>query len=317
MLHIVAVEKDMKLKENISLQELREENVKWFWVDFDCPSVEESTLLESFFNFHPLAIEDCLHNLQRPKIDFYDNYSFLVVHALQKETLTPSELDIFVGENFIVSYHLAPLKEVENSRVKILSQHQHWKEGSVYVQYELMDNLVDNYFPIIYQIEDYLNQFDEIDVFNKDKNFVHKLFEIRNRLLKLRRIINQMKDLLYRIVNSENMRVHKSRHVYFADVYDHLLRLSEFIESSILVTSDLRESYISINSDRMNRIMMLFTAITTIFVPLTFIVGIYGMNFDNIPELHFRYGYFITLGVMGMLAVFMLFWFRKKGWFKF
>ncbi|MDP4091179.1 MAG: magnesium/cobalt transporter CorA, partial [Bacillota bacterium] len=198
----------------------------------------------------------------------------------------------------------------------ILMSHQHWREGTIYIQYEILDSLVDNYFPAIYELEDYLNEFDETGRHSSDKSFIHNVFDARSRLLKLRRIVNQMKDLLYRLVSSDNIKESRSRHAYFSDIYDHLLRLSEFIESSLLVTSDLRDSYLSMNSDRMNRIMMLFTAITTIFVPLTFIVGIYGMNFDYMPELRWKYGYFLTLAAMGTLSLLMLLWFKKKGWFK-
>ena len=315
MLNIIAIGKDYKLKEGLSIEALKDINIKWFWVDFDCPTDEESDLLESFFNFHPLAIEDCLHHLQRPKIDRYEDYNFLVVHALQQEDLSAQELDIFVGKNFIVTYHKVPLTEIKDAMKKTLVSPEHWKEGSIYVQYEILDKLVDNYFPPSYLIEDDLREFDEIARGITNKTIINNIFEIRSRTIKLRRIVIQMRDLLYKIINSENMQENKNRHVYFSDIYDHLLRLSEFVESSLLITSDLRDSYVSMNSDRMNRTMMLFTSITTIFVPLTFIAGIYGMNFDYMPELNWKYGYFISLAVMGSLAVGMLFWFKKKGWF--
>jgi magnesium transporter len=315
VLHIIAIDKDLKIHENISVNDLRDENIKWYWVDFDCPTDEESNLLESFFNFHPLAIEDCLHHLQRPKIDHYEDYNFLVVHALKQKDLSPQELDLFVGKKFIVTYHKNSLPEIDAAFRETLSSPQHWKEGTIYVQYEILDKLVDNYFPASYVIEDDLREFDDIDRGITNKAIINNIFEIRSRIIKLKRIVNQMRDLLYKIIDSESVQEHRSRHAYFSDVYDHLLRLSEFVESSLLTTSDLRDSYVSMNSDRMNRTMMLFTSITTIFVPLTFIVGIYGMNFEFMPELSWRYGYFFILAIMGSLAVIMLLWFKRKGWF--
>jgi magnesium transporter len=175
--------------------------------------------------------------------------------------------------------------------------------------------MVDNYFPATYAIEDDLREFDEIGRGITKKDTINNVFEIRSRIIKLRRIVIQTRDVLYKIISSDNKPENGNRHVYFSDIYDHLLRLSEFVESSLLITSDLRDSYISMNSDRMNRTMMLFTSITTVFVPLTLISGIYGMNFDFMPELNWKYGYFVVLAIMASLAVSMLLWFKKKGWF--
>lgn len=144
-----------------------------------------------------------------------------------------------------------------------------------------------------------------------------KVFEIRSDLLKLRRIINQMRDLIYRVLNSTHIEdIKDTNRVYFVDVYDHLLRLSEMIESIQSITSEIRDSFLSLNSHKMNKIMMILTVISSIFIPLTFIVGIYGMNFDYMPELRWRYGYFFVMGLMVILGSCMFLWFKHKGWLK-
>lgn len=145
---------------------------------------------------------------------------------------------------------------------------------------------------------------------------MNEVFGIRSDLLKLRRTIIPMRDLLYRIVNTNMMKSDANRQAYFNDIYDHLLKLTEIVESNRDMTADLRDSYQTLNSNRMNAIMMTLTIVSTIFIPLTFIVGVYGMNFDNMPELHWKYGYFGVLIFMGLLVSGMLLWFKHKGWFR-
>ena len=142
-----------------------------------------------------------------------------------------------------------------------------------------------------------------------------EVFEIRGSLLKLRKTVNFMRDLLYRILNAERLKGFQEHKLYFSDIHDHLIKLSNMIESSREMTSDMRDNFLSINSTRMNRNMMVLTVITTIFIPLTFIVGVYGMNFQNMPELSWKYGYFGVLLIMSIIAIVMFLWFKRKGWF--
>lgn len=315
MIHTLAITKDMQLKEDLPLNELDGTNIKWYWVDFDSSDESESALLDTHFHFHHLAIEDCLHFLQRPKLDYYDNYNFFVLHALNNNGLTPSEVDLFVGSNFIVSYHKTHLEEIEEVRLKINTTENSWGDGSIYVFYQILDKLVDHYFPAVYRLEDQIDVIDDNVKGASLRKLLDRTFEVRSDLLRLRRIITQMRDLAYRILSSDHLKDIKEKHIYFSDVYDHLLRLTEMIESSLALTSELRDSYLSVNSHKMNKIMMLLTVVTTIFIPLTFIVGVYGMNFKYMPELELRYGYFIVLGIMLFIGIFMFTWFKRKGWF--
>lgn len=169
------------------------------------------------------------------------------------------------------------------------------------------------FFPNVYQIEDELN---EIEAKEANQNLIEEVYEIRSKLLKLRRTILPMRELLYRILNSERLIIPKEERVYFMDIYDHLFKLSEMIESNREMTADIRDSYISINSNRLNTIMKTLTVLTSIFIPLTFIASIYGMNFEYMPELTWRFGYFSVLGVMFVVGSAMLMGLWFKGWFK-
>lgn len=161
---------------------------------------------------------------------------------------------------------------------------------------------------------------DKLNILNTtkiSKDFIEKIFSVRSDLLRMRSIVNSMRDLLYRIINSHHLEGFPGHPFYLSDIYDHLLKLSDMIESNREITSDLRDSYLSLNANRTSNIMALLTIITSIFIPLTFIVGIYGMNFKYMPELQWRYGYFFVLGIMAIIALSMIYWFRKKGWFNF
>ncbi|MBU3185105.1 magnesium/cobalt transporter CorA [Clostridium estertheticum] len=310
MIHTLAITKDLSLKKDLPIEKLNETNIKWFWVDFDCPTPQEAELLDTHFHFHKLAIEDCLYDLQRAKLDYYEGYSFFVLHSLNEKTLSPEEVDMFMSEKFIVSFHSTHLAEFDEVWRKIATPESTLNEGTIYICYHILDEIVDHYFPAVYTLE---NLIDEIgDSLSKDS--MDKVFEIRSDLLKLRRIISQMRDLVYRALNSTHLEEVNNKRVYFVDVYDHILRLSEMIESSQAITSEIRDSFVSLNSHKMNTIMMILTVISSIFIPLTFIVGIYGMNFDYMPELHFRYSYFIIMSILLLIGIGMSCWFKRRGW---
>ncbi|WP_046234834.1 magnesium/cobalt transporter CorA [Paenibacillus algorifonticola] len=316
MLRTIAVTNDLKVITDISIPGLTDSNIKWFWVDFNCPTEEETKLLETFFHFHPLAIEDCLHFLQRPKLDHYDDDHFFVLHSINQKTLQAEEIDLFIGINFVVSFHLSNSREVDEAWSRIIEHKSLSEKGHIYVAYSIMDKLVDNYFPTLYQIEDQLNEIEDNVKNESVEKLMDTIFDIRSDLLKLRKTVLPMRELLYRIINSEKIDGIKEQLVYFTDIYDHLLKLSEMIESNREMTADMRDSYISINSNRMNKIMKTLTVMTSIFIPLTFIASIYGMNFGYMPELTWRWGYFGVLGVMLVVGSIMIFWLWRKGWFK-
>lgn len=313
MIHIFAVTEDYKILENPSIHRLEEPDISWYWMDFDCPTEDEIQLLQTYFHFHPLAIEDCLHFLQRPKHDFYGDYDFFVLHTLNQSSLEPEEVDVFIGASFIVTFHGAPSKAISEVRQRLVADESIRSKGPMYIHYLLLDNIVDEYFPVIYQLEDDLG---EIESAEANRDSIEEIYQFRSKLLKMRRTILPMQELLYRILNSERLVIPKEERMYFMDIYDHLLKLTEMIELNREITADIRGSYISINSNRMNSIMLTLTVITSIFIPLTLITGIYGMNFEYMPELSWHYGYFGVLGVMFLIAVSMAIWLWRKGWFK-
>lgn len=314
MIHTLALTKT-GLIQNVPLDRLSMPDVSWFWVDFESPTQEETCLLGTHFKFHDLAIEDCMERLERPKVDYYDTYNFFVLHALNQDTLGMSEVDLFVGGNYVVSFHKDKLQEIDGARQRVIETASNKGAGPTYIAYLIFDKIVDYYFPAVYRIEDYLS---EINIGSRNssiQNLIDHVFSIRTDLLKLRHIVNSMKELLYRILNADHLEGFRDKKLHFRDIHDHLLRLSDLVESEREVTSDVRDNYLSIISHRMNQIMTVLTVVTSIFIPLTFIAGIYGMNFRHMPELEWRYGYFIIMGIMAVIGLAMYIWFKRKGWF--
>lgn len=316
MIRTIAVTQNNQLKKDLEVSELVNGNFRWFWIDLNQPTQEEMELLKDPFQFHPLAIEDCIHTLQRPKLDYYEGYAFFVTQSIKPQTFTRDEIDFFLSRTYCVTFHHHPSTEIEEVWKRFSLEKDMKKWDPSHVLYYVLDKMVDNYFPLVYQIEDTLNEIDDNSKGRSMEALLEDLFEARHNLLSLRHTITPMRDLLYRIINSQRLKSIEGKIAYFSDIYDHLLKLTEMVEANRELTTDIRDSYISINSHEANHVMKVLTVITTIFMPLTFIVGVYGMNFHNMPELSWKYGYFATLFVMLIIAVWMTLWFKKKGWFK-
>lgn len=317
MIRTLSIGQNGEITTGISVEKLAAgDSSSWYWIDFNSPSDEESGLLANPLKFHPLAIEDCLHKLQRPKLDYYDGYTFFVMHSINPDTLEREEVDIFLAGNFIVTYHKQPSREITEvwNRASASGKKEEWSPSLIL--YHILDQLVDNYFPPLYTIEDQLDEMDESYTGGYTEDLLKDVFEIRQRLLMLRHTVTPTRDLIYRMLNSQKLTDLQTRHAYYSDIHDHLLKLTDMIDSNRELTKDIRDSVLSMNSHETNRVMKVLTVITTIFMPLTFIAGIYGMNFDYMPETAWKYGYFASLGVMGIIATAMFMFFWKKGWFK-
>ena len=316
MIRTIAVNKDNELVKDVAIGDLLNGDFHWYWADFNLPTDEEIELLREPLHFHPLAIEDCIHNLQRPKLDYYEDYTFFVTQALNQAKITREEIDFFLSKNYIISFHHQFSPEIEEvwKRFTMSTNIEKWDPS--HVLYLVLDKMVDNYFPLVYQIEDRLNEIDENSKGRTMEELLEDLFDTRHHLLSLRHTITPMRDLIYRVLNSQRMSSIQGRREYYSDIHDHLLKLSEMIEANRELTTDIRDSYISLNSHQTNHVMKVLTVITTIFMPLTFIAGLYGMNFHYMPELTWKYGYFSILILMVIVAMGMSLWFKKKGWFK-
>jgi magnesium transporter len=314
LLQVIGITKNKEINRNITIADAKSNNYLWYWVDIDEPTEEEVQLLSTEFNFHPLAIEDCLEYVQRPKLDYYEGYHFLILHELNKIDLEETEIDIFVSDHYVITFHIHKSPTVQLVLDNIMSDRRASK-SPLHLTHRIIDELVDSYFPLIYRLEDELSDL-EIDPLKKQvNNAVERLYDIKSDLSKLRRTILPTRDLLYRILNSNRFKDISEHRIYFEDIHDHLMKLSDMIETNRDLASDIRESYFSLSSEKMNNIMKTLTIISSFFLPLTFIVGLYGMNFHYMPELAWKYGYLFILILMGFVTVLMYIFFKRKGWF--
>ncbi|HSE41441.1 MAG TPA: magnesium/cobalt transporter CorA, partial [Acidobacteriota bacterium] len=297
--------------------EMTPENLYW-WDLFNLTD-EETQVLSQKFQFHPLAIEDCLHDVHYPKVDYYETYLYLVVHGVdidltKTEGFAPKELDIFLSENYIVTYHEKDSRSINDVMRRAREKVPLFEFGVDFVLYSLLDVMVVHYLPVLESLEEQLEATEDRIFENPSPNLLRDILELKRTVIRLKRTVFPQREVINHLSRNEYHFVQKRTQAYFRDVYDHLYRMAEMTESFRDMSTAMVEAYLSTVSNRMNEIMKVLTTITTIFMPLTVITGIYGMNFQHMPELGWRYGYFAVLLVMLLVAGCLIFYFRRRKW---
>lgn len=286
------------------------------WVDMSEPTLHENLLLSQFFHFHPLSIEDAVSVRQRPKYKEYDDYLFYVFHAIDLNTMKPEEIDVFINDILVVTYHKEHSEEVDKVWNMMIHKKDNSKASTSEIMFTTLDAIVDNYFPFVYELEDKVFSFEDrhsVDI--STEVLIEETFDLREDLLLIRRTVLPMRDLVYRLLEGRIMSLSKKQKIFLHHINDHLIKQVEMIESSREMTADIRDNYISLNSFKMNNIMKILTIYSVIFMPLTLLAGIYGMNFDVMHELHWKYGYLGVWIVMLVITFGMILYFRRKNWF--
>jgi magnesium transporter len=288
------------------------------WIDFEAPTAEEAQVLSRVFGFHHLAIEDCWHEPQHPKVDDYGNYLFLVVHGVRDDTehdeFATHELNIFLGPNFLVSFHTLHSRTIEAMQVNIRRNPNIMARGMDFILHQIMDRVIDNYFPRLDVIEDRIDALENDLVADARPELLTRIFDLRHTVAHLRRVAIQEREVLIQISRGEFPFVSEKAQVYFKDIYDHLFRIVEVADNLRETLNVMVQVYVSMVSNQLNHTMRVLTVIATLMLPLTVITGVYGMNFDVMPELRWKYGYFVVLGFMAVVAGGMLLYFRRRRW---
>lgn len=318
MIHVIGVTNENTVVRQPALADEELARFKWVWVDFAEPDEEEVKYLIDTFHFHPVAVETCLTGLQRPKLDHYDHYTFYVTHMLKEvnREIKKQKVNFFVGDAFIVTVHQQPANPVNQVCERLTAQANvaNWDTYTVF--YSILNRMVDDYFSLIEQMEDDLENMEDNTKHKKMNDLMMELFDTRKMLLHIRHSVSPMQDMLYQMLYAAPLVGDRHRRKYFSHIRDRLLKLSEMVTSCRENTADIRDSYLSLNSYQTNKVMTILTIVASIFTPLTFIAGVYGMNFTNMPELTWSYGYVFVLLFMGIIGGAMCLWFWKKGWFK-
>lgn len=276
------------------------------------------------FDLHALALEDVVHTHQRPKVEEYPSSLYLAVripHRHEDGALELEQISLFLGERFVVTFQeregdcFEPVRErLRRARGKLR------RLGPDYLAYALLDAVVDAFFPHVEAYGDRLDELQDRILSRPDEALVHEIHIIKRDLLAIRRTVWPLRDAINALLRDEHDVIKDETRLYLRDVYDHTVQLVELTEMHREVASGLLEIYLSSVSNRMNEVMKVLTIIATIFIPLSFVASVYGMNFDpeasplNMPELGWRYGYPFALGLMGAIAAALLFFFRRRGW---
>jgi magnesium transporter len=302
------------------LPELLQDQSAVIWVDMEAPTEADERVLLDVFEFHPLTVEDCRENRHYPKVEEFPGYIYFIVHGVTADTspdrFNTIELDGFLGSNYVITYHHAMFRSITNVKQLLRTSPIACQRGSAFLLHQILDQVVDFYSPVLDDFDDRIDRLeDEIFSLKKPNNVIlSQIMDLKRSVLRLRRISTKQMDILLRMSRGEFELIPAEMRPFYRDVYDHLVRVVDLAESYRDLISGSLEAYLSVVSNRMNEIMKVLTIFSAIMLPLTFIAGVYGMNFDNMPELHSRYGYLGTLLVMGVVAVGMLIFFWRRGW---
>jgi magnesium transporter len=304
--------------ENISLDAvpgLLGRNDVTLWFDFDSPTQEELDFLEKQLRIHHLTLEDIVKQNQRPKIESFDGYVYLAIHPLVRKNdleIEPVEVDLLLGHNWLVAvrYGLIPcLTDNVQLHERI---DRALPRGADLVLYTIVDAIVDSYFPLVDQIDDEIDYLEDKLVQQTEVEDMNRLLSLKRSLVHIRRAVGPQREVFNQLARHDFIFVRPEHTVYFRDVYDHLIHISEELDSLRDLLSGALEVHLSSISNQLNITMKRLTAWGTILVFVAAIAGIYGMNFENMPELKWRYGYYVVLGFMISVSIGLYMYFKKK-----
>ncbi len=306
-----------------ALPELLRDTEGLLWLDLREESPEACTpIMRDVFGFHPLAIDDALEESHVPKVDDWGKYLYLVLHAVsynvEENNIDTLELDVFVGANYIVTHHDTPLKAVERVWNLCQRDERHLERGPAHLLYKLADEVAADYMPVVEDIDITIDEIEDQVFDNPAPSVLEQIFGLKRALLTLRRIIGPQREALNKLGRGDYAVIPAGYGVFFRDVYDHLVRLYDISESLRDLVGGALDTYLSVINNRMNEVMKTLTVITTMFMPISFLAGFFGMNFFQ-PTFRFdawtSQGAFIALmAVMLLLPVGMFLWMHKRAW---
>jgi magnesium transporter len=290
------------------------------WINVDgIHQVDMVEKIGTHYDLHPLVLEDILNTNQRPKMEDYEDYLFLILKMITydeaRKLLHMEQVSVIVGPRFVISFQESEGDVFDSVRERLRKgKGRIRKSGPDYLAYALMDAVVDNYFLVLEKIGEDIEELEEEVISKPGPATVESIQNLKRELLYLRKAVWPLRETLLGLEKGESPLIEDKTAIYLRDVYDHSIQIIDTVETFRDMVSGMLDIYLSSVSNRMNEIMKVLTIIATLFIPLTFIVGVYGMNFKYMPELEWHDGYFAVWAVMIAIAVLMLFFFRKKKW---
>jgi magnesium transporter len=295
-----------------------EASVTWLNID----GVHKPEIIEqvgTHFGLHPLVLEDIANTGQRPKMEDFDDYIYVVLKMLRfdaKENETKAEqVSIILGRDFVISFQEREGDVFDTVRERLRNNKGRIRKmGADYLTYALIDAIVDHYFVILENLGETIEDIEDKLVTNPSRETLRTIHDLKREMIFLRKSVWPLREVISRLERSESALINKSTCVYLRDVYDHTIQVMDAVETFRDMLSGMLDIYLSSVSNRMNEVMKVLTVIATIFIPLTFLAGIYGMNFRYMPELEQAWSYPVVLMVMFIIAIMMVFYFRRKKW---
>lgn len=300
----------------------------FLWVDLENPTTEEAKyVLEDVFHFHPLSIEDCVMASSTPKVDEYSPkegdrfapYLFMVIHAVdysrQDGVFATSELNFFLGKNFLVTYHEGPLRSVSMAEEQAVKANVHIGRAPDRVAHTLLDSIVENYKPALDGLAAEVSELEQQAFQNPGKETLNKVLQLKKEVVHLRQIIGPQREVLARYARGEFRLIRAHMVPYYRDVYDSLFHISELAQAYADSLTGILQVYLNMSSNHTGEVVKLLTMITVITTPLMMVGTWYGMNFKNLPEVDWKYGYFTAGGITLVSTAATYWYFKKKKWF--
>lgn len=288
------------------------------WLDIIDPDKDEMDMLERVFELHPLTLEDCINTNVRPKVEQFEKYMFIVMHAAsttpRSQRVKTIELNICLGKNFIITIHQEPIKGVETAVDRVQKNPSMMQKGSDILLHLVVDSLVDNYLPVLDVMDYKISNIETQVLTNPTQETLNNIFIVKKDIMYLRRFIGPQRDTVNFLSKEDFQFIDPKRKVYLRDVYDNMIFISDTIDTYRDVTNSAFDAYLSTISSRTNDIMKVLTIIATIMMPLTLITGIYGMNFHIMPLLGWQWGFYLISSFMVIIGIGMLLYFKRKGW---
>jgi magnesium transporter len=282
------------------------------WIDIQDPTDEDLELLRTECGFHELAIEDVASRHQRPKIERYDSYYFLVFYALRRGKT--DEINLFIGERYVVTIHEGEVPEIAATVERWRLNADRMGHGVAVPIYSLLDAIVDGYFPVIDAIAEDVEEIESSMFGPSASNRQGEIFSIKRELLDLRRVLAPEREVLNTLIRRDEPILGEQTLPYFQDVYDHVIRVLDTVDLNRDQLSGLLEAHLAVVSNRLNSVMKRMTALATILMSVNLVASNYGMNFDNMPELHYGFGYAYALSLMVVIGTILTVIFRRIDW---
>ena len=289
------------------------------WVDVQGLGDEKTLrILGDIFNLHPLALEDVANVPQIPKVEEFDNCLFLCLRMIRiaDGAIMSEQVSIFISDSFVLTFQERYGDVLDPVRNRMRRGAAIRKMGNDYTAYAIVDTIVDNYYSVLEVMGNSLESLEDELIVRPGKEKLKELYDLKHQLAELKRILWPTRDAIGQLVRNENAYIERKTALYFRDVFDHSMQAIDMLDLYRELTSELMNLYLSSMSNRMNDIMKVLTIISTIFIPLSFVAGVYGMNFAYMPELEVKWAYPIVLGIMVAIASGMLYFFHRRGWFR-